>query len=238
MTIKLREPTLKPRKVREKGTLVGAVILLFVVAFSTLTVLYNLPEGKARDQLSFVDTVFDPVFEQRWTLFAPEPPQTDVGLLAGYESGEESINYVNLTSADLVEQRGRLIPQKSARELDSMVTEYTGQVDNILHLAELEDVPPYFFAVSDKDFERAFDAVSQEHPKATSDYETVRGRLAIAVLDRLGGKNLKNQCQNSSGRVLIRLVGVDVPGINDSAIEPMIQTIRPIRCGEDFDARI
>lgn len=238
MNLDLSESNETDQRFWQKNTLVGAAVMFLVVAFSALTMLYNLPDGKIRERVDFTSSVLDPVFEQSWTLFAPEPPQTDVGLLGGYESRETRIEYVNLSSPELDEQRGRLIPQKSARELDSMLTEYTSQVEKILKLADLEDVAPFFFAVSDEDFVDAVRIVEQEHPREVSGYEAVRGRLATAVLDRLGGEDLKRQCHDSSGEVIIKVVGITVPGIDELSSEPAIKTIKPIQCGVDFDASV
>lgn len=238
MNLELSDLNTAQQRFWRKKTFVAATVMFLVVAFSALTMLYNLPDGKFKQRVDFASAVLDPVFEQSWTLFAPEPPQTDVGLLGGYYSGNNRIEYVNLSSPELDGQRGRLVPQKSARELDSMLTEYTGQVEKILTLAELEDVAPFFFAMSDEDFDDALKVVEEEHPREVSGYEAVRGRLATAVLDRLGGEDLKKQCQVSSGKVLIKVVGITVPGIEETVSEPSIKTIKPIQCGVDFDASV
>lgn len=76
-------------------------ILLFLVIFhSSITVIYNTPITPFKEKyVKAIDAYMNPLFSQTWTLFAPNPVNTNINIEVkfSYENNEES-NWINFTN--------------------------------------------------------------------------------------------------------------------------------------------
>jgi hypothetical protein len=233
MQLERRGETTSPSSFTRVVAVAAGIITSIFIAF---TVLYNLPESKVREELAFVDQVMEPVFSQRWTLFAPEAPMSDTGILAKYDSSENSIGYRNLTTPALEAGRNTFTPAKSTRELGSLVHSYGALEEELLKAADNDDTVPLLFLATNDDVEKAVRIVAGRDERLVGEYEEAREKLAVAALHELGGSELKRQCQVSGGQVTVKLVGVAIPGWRSDTEEPAVRTLKPMKCGEDFDA--
>lgn len=220
-------------KLRRGVTVLG---LASTVTFALLTVTYNLPESHMRNQFTAVDNIMDPVFTQRWTLFAPDAPVSDVGILAKYESDDEQKEYVNLTSPEIAQSREGIIPRKSTREMGSLAQSYISSEEAVLGKTSDATVPPFAFLATNEQVTQAAKEIEESHPLLVESLTKDNERLALAALERLGGKELKKRCHEDGGTITIRLVAVSIPGLDDQREEPGIRTLKPLTCGVDFDA--
>lgn len=226
-----------PPRTRMEKVITGAVATI-VSMFSLLTFVYNLPESEMRTSLTAVDRIMEPTFHQRWTLFAPDAPTADYGLLASYNGDNASIDFTDLTTSELSNIRGSLIPPRAARELGGMVTVYASVESDLLGADFNAEKFQAASAVTPELVEESLAEARTQDPRLYEDYLEIRQMLANGVLDRLGGDDLKAQCQREAGEVTLRLVAVPIPGKHTEAGESTVRELGTFTCGEDFDAAI
>ncbi|QMV86193.1 hypothetical protein HW450_05630 [Corynebacterium hindlerae] len=197
---------------------------------------YNLPDSHMRNQLITVDNIIDPVFTQRWTLFAPDAPVSDVGILAKYESEDEQKEFTNLTSPEIAQSREGIIPRKSTREMNSLAQSYISSEETVLSKTSNATVPPFAFLATNEQVTQVSEEIKESHPLLVESLAKDNERLALAALERLGGNELKKRCHEDGGTITIRLVAVPIPGLDNQREKPGIRTLKPLTCGVDFDA--
>ena len=103
---------------------VGGAVLLLVVHFG-FTFLHVSPVNPAKVQFErWVTAWTQPVFEQNWKLFAPDPIAVDQGVLVRYQDSAGVGEFRDITTPYLLEKHHNLLPTRSGYQLSGVVTRF------------------------------------------------------------------------------------------------------------------
>ncbi|MFD4785064.1 DUF5819 family protein [Rhodococcus qingshengii] len=77
----------------------------------------------------------DPWLTQNWSLFAPDPPNSDIGILVTFSAlpgGDESQPFVDLTTPGLASTKEKKIPLREYRMLTSSLDNFLSAEDSVV----------------------------------------------------------------------------------------------------------
>ncbi|MDV8004836.1 DUF5819 family protein [Rhodococcus sp. IEGM 1318] len=196
----------------KKGHAIVALCGVFLLTvFSMGTFLYNIPQGPLREKANSVVKYMDPWLTQNWSLFAPDPPSSDIGILVRFSDlpeGDESQPFVDVTTPGLASTKEKIIPPREYRMLTSSLDNFLSAEDSVVSFhADARD-----FGSRLVDRERLVNEVmaSNETPEETKSAYLRARQMMIEAVKHFYQKTASNPIDGSRA-VQLRLVNYIYP---------------------------
>lgn len=149
---------------------VGGAVSLLLVHFA-FTFLHVSPVNPAKVQLErWVTAWTQPVFEQNWKLFAPDPIAVDQGVLVRYQDAGEVGEFRDITTPYLMEKHHNFLPTRSGYQLSGVVTRFLEAREAIVQ-SDAASAPTGLF-LSPKQLRDAKPLDSYSYRQALADLQT------------------------------------------------------------------